>query len=204
MPETPRIEAAAQRSQLVRNALKTARVAHAGQVRNGSGGMAYIEHPKAVAELLAGYGFDEEVLATALLHDVVEDSEITVGQLEALFGPEVAQMVEALSDDESIESYRDRKDEHRQRVVDADGDLLAVYAADKLTNIVTLRRAHDEHGESVRSEFNVPLDLKLDAWSGDVAMLGHEAPELPFLAALEAELSALRDALAVSAPQPGS
>ena len=40
--------------------------------------MPYIEHPVAVAELLAEHGYDEEVLAAALLHDVVEDSETTV------------------------------------------------------------------------------------------------------------------------------
>src|SRR5262249_19544865 len=155
--------------------------AHAGQIRNGSGGMAYVEHPKAVAELLAEHGYGEQILAAALLHDVIEDSEITVEELEGLFGREVAQMVETLSDDESIESYRERKDEHRRRVADADGDLLAVYASDKLANIATLRAAHAEHGDTVRGEFNTPLDLKLDAWTEDVQMLSREAPSLPFL-----------------------
>jgi guanosine-3',5'-bis(diphosphate) 3'-pyrophosphohydrolase len=204
MPDTPRIEAAAQRSQLIRDALKTARVAHAGQVRNGSGGMAYIEHPQAVAELLAAHGYGEQVLAAALLHDVVEDSEITVAELEQLFGPEVAGMVATLSDDESIESYRERKNEHRQRVAGVDGELLAVYAADKLTNIATLRRAHVEHGEAVRGEFKVPLELKLEAWADDLEMLRAEEADVPFLSRLEAELSSLRDALGASAPQPGT
>ena len=53
--------------------------AHAGQIRNGSGGRPYIEHPLAVAELLAAHGFDDAVLAAALLHDVVEDSATEVG-----------------------------------------------------------------------------------------------------------------------------
>jgi guanosine-3',5'-bis(diphosphate) 3'-pyrophosphohydrolase len=204
MPATPRIEAAAERSQLVRDALRTAERAHAGQVRNGSGGMAYIEHPRAVAELLAEHGYDEEALAAALLHDVVEDSEMTVGELRDLFGPRVAAMVAALSDDESIESYRDRKDEHRERVVDAGGDALAVYAADKLTNVSTLHRAHAVQGEEVASEFNMPLELKLDVWGEDLAMLRQEAPDLPFLDRLEEELSALRDELGAPIPRPGA
>jgi (p)ppGpp synthase/HD superfamily hydrolase len=66
-----RIEAAAERSPLVHAALEKARAAHAGQVRNGSGGMPYVEHPIAVAALLDEHGDGEDVLAAALLHDVV-------------------------------------------------------------------------------------------------------------------------------------
>ena len=76
----------------MRDALETAHRAHAGQVRNGSGGMAYMDHPRTVAELLAAEGYPDEVLAAALLHDVVEDSEMTVEDLERLFGPEIAEV----------------------------------------------------------------------------------------------------------------
>ncbi len=202
MPATPRIEAAAQRSHQVRDALETAHRAHAGQVRNGSGGMAYVEHPRGVAELLAEEGFGDEVLAAALLHDVVEDSEMTVGELRDLFGSPIAEIVAALSDDETIESYRDRKDEHRERVRAAGGRALAIYGADKLNNVGNLRRAHAADGSAVEREFNVPLDLKLDVWADDLEMLRREAPELPFLAELETELSGLRDERAAPVPPP--
>ncbi len=62
-------------------ALEKARDAHAGQIRNGSGGMPYVEHPIAVAALLDEHGFGDEILAAALLHDVVEDSETTLDEL---------------------------------------------------------------------------------------------------------------------------
>jgi (p)ppGpp synthase/HD superfamily hydrolase len=202
MPATLRIDTVAQRSQLVRNALEAAHRAHAGQVRNGSGGMAYVEHPRAVAELLAEQGFGDEVLAAALLHDVVEDSEMTVEDLRKLFGSEIAETVAALSDDESIESYRDRKDEHRERVLAAGGDALAIYGADKLSNVSSLHRVHATEGTAVEREFNVPLDLKLDVWADDLAMLQEEAPELPFLETLEAELNGLRAERAALSPPP--
>lgn len=202
MPVTPRIEEAANRSNLVRDALQTAHRAHAGQIRNGSGGMAYVEHPRAVAELLAEQGFGDEVLAAALLHDVVEDSEMTVEDLRKLFGPGIAETVAALSDDESIESYRDRKDEHRERVLAAGGDALAIYGADKLSNLSSLHRVHATEGTAVEREFNVPLDLKLDVWADDLEMLRDEAPELPFLDALEAELNGLRAERAALSPPP--
>ncbi len=60
-----------------------------------------------VAATLAAHDYAEATLAAALLHDVVEDSDTTVEELRAEFGDEIADLVAALSDDESIEDYRD-------------------------------------------------------------------------------------------------
>jgi guanosine-3',5'-bis(diphosphate) 3'-pyrophosphohydrolase len=201
VPPADRIEATAQRSPLVRAALEKARVAHEGQIRNGSGGRPYVEHPMRVAALLDEHDHRQEVLAAALLHDVVEDSETTLEDVRAEFGDEVAGLVGALTDDESIDSYRERKAEHRERVAAADGEAMAIYGADKLTNSRTLRATYAEEGEAVRSEFKVPLELKLDVWEADLGLLREKAPELPFLDELEAELSALRASLEAAAPR---
>jgi (p)ppGpp synthase/HD superfamily hydrolase len=198
-----RIEAAAERFPLVRSALEQARSDHEGQTRNGSGGMPYIEHPKAVAALLDEQGYGEEVLAAALLHDVVEDSETTLDELREKFGEKVAGIVGALTDDESIEEYRQRKAEHRERVAAAVPDAHAIYAADKLTNTRTLRGAYEEEGDSVRDEFKVPLELKTEIWEADLELLREKAPELPFLDDLETELSRLRARLEAPAPPRG-
>ncbi len=204
MAPSPRIEAAAERSQLVREALEQARADHAGQIRNGSGGMPYIEHPIAVADLLDEHGYGDEVLAAALLHDVVEDSETTVAELRERFGDPVAATVAALSDDESIADYRERKREHRDRVAGADGDALAIYGADKLTNVRTLRKALATQGEAVADEFKVPLELKLEAWEADAELLRQLTPELAFLDALGAELSRLAADRAAAALRRGT
>ncbi|MGN6215897.1 MAG: HD domain-containing protein [Solirubrobacterales bacterium] len=175
--------------------MEKARVAHEGQVRNGSGGMPYVEHPVRVAALLDEHGYREEVLAAALLHDVVEDSDTDLDALREEFGQEVAGLVGALTDDESIDSYRERKAEHRERVAAADGEALAIYGADKLTNSSTLRASYAEEGDTVRGEFKVPLELKTEIWEADLELLREKAPELPFLDDLEAALSALRVSL---------
>lgn len=201
---SPRIDAAAERSALVRKALETASAAHEGQVRNGSGGLPYIEHPKMVAERLAAAGYGDEVLAAGLLHDVVEDSDLTVEELRERFGGTVAELVETLTDDESIESYPERKQEHRQRIEAVDGDALAIYAADKLTNSGTLSEALAREGESVAGEFRVPLELKLEIWEADAELLAQLDPGLPFLEDLDAALSRLRAELAVAAPRRGT
>ncbi|HYJ22270.1 MAG TPA: HD domain-containing protein [Solirubrobacterales bacterium] len=200
---SPKIEVAAAESELIGKALETAEAAHAGQTRNGSGGMAYIHHPVAVAELLAAHGFDESTVAAALLHDVVEDSDASVEDIAARFGREVGDLVAALTEDESIEPFERRKDEHRRHVEETGGDALAIYAADKLSNIRVLRRALASEGESAGEEFQVPLDVKERVWADDLEMLRRRAPDLPFVAELAAELEKLREGRATSAgPAP--
>jgi (p)ppGpp synthase/HD superfamily hydrolase len=191
---SPEIEAAAAESELIREALALAERAHAGQVRSGSGGMAYIHHPIAVAELLAEHGYDEETVAAALLHDVVEDSETSVEELAQRFGPPVATLVDTLTDDESIEDYQRRKDEHRSRVEAAGGDAPAIYAADKLSNVRVLRRAYASEGEAAGEEFKAPLDVKMEIWEDDLEMLRQVAA--PFVEDLAGELEELRAARA--------
>jgi (p)ppGpp synthase/HD superfamily hydrolase len=196
-----RIENAAERSPLVRAALEQARSDHEGQVRNGSGGMPYIEHPMRVAALLDEHGFGDEVLAAALLHDVVEDSDTTLDELREKFGGEVAGLVGAMTDDESIDDYRQRKAEHRERLAAAPTEAMAIYGADKLTNVRTLAAAYAEEGDAVREEFKVPVELKLEIWEEDLGLLREKAPELPFLDRLEEGLSSFRASLEAPAPR---
>ena len=203
MSPAERIEAAAERSPLVRSALEQARADHAGQVRNGSGGMPYIEHPITVAARLEERGYRDEVLAAALLHDVIEDSDTDLDQLREKFGGEVAGMVGALTDDQSIDSYRERKAEHRERVAAADGEAMAIYGADKLTNVTTLRAAYEAEGDAIRGEFKVPVELKTEIWEADLELLREKAPEVPFLDDLGEELSRFRACLEAPAQPRG-
>lgn len=200
--DTAPIDAAAARSELIARALAKAGAAHAGQVRSGSGGLPYIEHPRMVAALLARCGYPDPTLAAALLHDVVEDSDTTVADLRAEFGAEIAALVAALSDDESIASYRDRKDEHRARIARVDGDALAIYAADKLSNMTTLHGAITAEGMRVAAEYKVPLRLKLEVWEDDAAMLAEAAPRLALLEPLAGAISRLAADLAAADPRP--
>jgi (p)ppGpp synthase/HD superfamily hydrolase len=176
MTSTPSIDAAVERSGLLRDAIETARLAHAGQLRRGSDGHPYIEHPVAVAELLATCKYDDEILAAALLHDVVEKSEVAMAQLRERFGDGVAEMVEALTEDETIEDYTERKREQRRRVSKSGTDAMAIFAADKLTNVAMLREAYALIGENVSEELAVSLDLKIFVWEEDLEMLFDELP----------------------------
>jgi (p)ppGpp synthase/HD superfamily hydrolase len=200
---SPAIEAAAAESELIGGALEMAEAVHAGQTRRGSGGMAYIHHPVAVAELLAAHGYDEQTVAAALLHDVVEDSEASVEDVAARFGQPVADLVAALTEDESIEPFERRKEAHRRHAAEVGGDALAIYAADKLSNIRVLRRSLASEGEAAGEEFEVPLEAKEAVWAADLEMLRRTVPGLPFVDDLAAELAKLREARATSSPSSG-
>lgn len=200
--DTAPIDAAAARSELVARALAKASAEHAGQVRNGSRGLPYIEHPRMVAATLAERGYGDEVLAAALLHDVVEDSDTTVEELRGEFGAEIAALVAVLSDDESIEDYRRRKDEHRARVAGAGGEALPIYAADKLANMTTLHAAIEAEGIKVADEYETPLGLKLEVWEADAAMLAAAAPQLSLLGPLASAINRLAADLGAADPHP--
>ena len=88
-------------------AVQLATEAHAGQKYDGK---PYVLHPLRVAARAEAEGYDEALVVAAILHDVVEDTDVTVEQIEDTFGFRVAGIVEAVSrrDDESYEAFIDR------------------------------------------------------------------------------------------------
>lgn len=177
-----RIDSKAERSALVRGALSVARRAHAGQFRQtGCDEIPFIDHSLAVAELLAGQNYPDEVLAAGLLHDVLEHADIGLDALRSRFGDEVAAMVEALTEDPAIEDYEERKREHRERVAAAGPEARAIFAADKATNVAVLREAYEVLGEGVDEDMPVSLDVKILVWEFDLEMLFAESPGAPLV-----------------------
>jgi GTP pyrophosphokinase len=80
---------------LLRRAHATAANAHEGQVRKT--GDPYITHPTTVAYMLAQYGLDSDTLAAALLHDTVEDTPLTLMEVEQTFGQDIAQLIDGVT-----------------------------------------------------------------------------------------------------------
>lgn len=89
---------------LVLDAAAFAAEKHRRQRRKDADATPYINHPLALATILAREGgvSDAEVIAAALLHDTMEDTETTPAELEARFGPNVAGMVAEVTDDKSL------------------------------------------------------------------------------------------------------
>ncbi|HEY7456502.1 MAG TPA: HD domain-containing protein [Solirubrobacterales bacterium] len=167
-----RIESKAERSALVRGALSVARRTHAGEVRQtGSEEIPFIEHLLAVGELLALQNYRDEVLAAGLLHDALEHTEADPELLRGRFGDEVLALVEAMTEDATIEDYQERKKEHRERVAAVGAEARAIFAADKAANVAVLRQAYEVLGEAVDQDLPVSLDMKILVWEFDLEML---------------------------------
>jgi guanosine-3',5'-bis(diphosphate) 3'-pyrophosphohydrolase len=81
--------------ELLRRAYDTAVEAHQGQVRKT--GDPYITHPVAVAHMLAQYGLDADTIAAAFLHDTIEDTPLTLAQVEQDFGKDIAQLIDGVT-----------------------------------------------------------------------------------------------------------
>jgi (p)ppGpp synthase/HD superfamily hydrolase len=179
------------RSGLLAGALELASNAHADQVRKD--GSPFIGHPRAVGEILERSGFDEDVLAAALLHDVVEDSEIQAAEIEDRFGARIAALVAAMTEDPGIENYHERKRAQRDQVEAAGADAVAIYAADKLANIRDTRRAYEREGEAIGGRFQVPLNERIAIWREDLEMASRLERQLPYLRELRYELESLEE-----------
>jgi (p)ppGpp synthase/HD superfamily hydrolase len=153
----------------------------------------FILHPLEVAVLLRNRGFGDEVVAAGLLHDVVEDTGATIDEIRARFGDRVADLVEACSDDASIEDYGERKAALRTQVAGAGTDAQAIYAADKVTKARELRSKAVREGD----QFD---EAKLRHYEESLEMLEHHTPDLPLVRQLRFELWALRT---LPPPSPG-
>ena len=123
---------------LTQGAVEFARERHAGQQR-AADGASFVLHPLEVASMLDRSHYPDHVVAAAVLHDVLEDTDAQRSELEARFGPEVSDLVALVSDDSSIPGEEARKDDVRERVRSAGGYAPVVYAADKVSKVRELR-----------------------------------------------------------------
>jgi GTP pyrophosphokinase len=125
----------------IERAYRFAAAHHEGQKRLS--GEDFIEHPLAVAQVLADLGLDTTTLEAGLLHDTVEDTDVSLTELEDEFGSEVARIVDGLTKLDSI-TFRSREHEQaenvRKMIVAMAGDIrvLLIKLADRLHNMRTL------------------------------------------------------------------
>jgi guanosine-3',5'-bis(diphosphate) 3'-pyrophosphohydrolase len=150
---------------LLERALRVAAVAHQQQTRKASG-VPYITHPIAVAMLLQRHGFtDEQTLAAALLHDVVEDTPVTIEELSKEFPDPVLELVAHLTEVKLDEfgrkrPWEDRKRDHLAHIRSAPLAARAIALADKLHNLRTMAFDLDE-GRELTDRFNTSFDRLL-------------------------------------------
>jgi len=120
--------------------------AHGSQTR--ASGDPYFSHPVEVAGLLTRYRLDTNTIVTALLHDVVEDTPVTLDEIEKVFGPQVARLVDGVTKLSRLEHLSDRAkqaENFRKLVLAMSEDIrvLLVKLADRLHNMRTLKHVRD-------------------------------------------------------------
>ena len=126
--------------ELVVEALEFAARMHADQRRKGASGAPYINHPIAVMGLLHRAGVREEtVLAAALLHDTVEDTEASHEELVARFGEPVAAIVAEVTDDKGL-AQAERKQKQIDEAPHLSAEARLLKLADKTANLTDLLR----------------------------------------------------------------
>jgi (p)ppGpp synthase/HD superfamily hydrolase len=163
---------------------------HAGQLR-ASVQAPFIHHPEQVAELVVEAGGSNAMVAAALLHDLLEDTPMEAGEIEAEFGAEVAGLVQDLSDDPAIDDYEERKAALREQVRRAGDGAVVIYAADKLANAGDLRAALASDGRVAESRLKVSFGARVRIWREDVAMCRRVLGAHELCDRLDRELDAL-------------
>jgi (p)ppGpp synthase/HD superfamily hydrolase len=141
---------------LIEKAMRIAVLAHQGQKRK-LGGLPYIVHPFMVALKLAKYNFPDEVIAGALVHDLLEDTDFSEEELKKELGKKVFEIVKAVTQDESL-PWEEKKRKYIENIKQASKEAKAVAVADKIHNLESLLIGYKEQGPKVWEKFTKGRD----------------------------------------------
>lgn len=147
-------------AEILRATLFAAR-AHAGQTRKGAAAEPYVNHVIEVAEILAAHGAPLPVVLAGLLHDTVEDTEVTHADLVATFGAEVAGLVAEATDDTSLPKDI-RKGLQVSQAPKKSAGAKQLKLADKISNLVAI-------AESPPANWIHARRVEYVGWAGRVA-----------------------------------
>lgn len=144
-------------TELIDKAIIFATKAHAGTSRKGKT-CPYIVHPLEVVSIIATMSEDQALLAAGVLHDTVEDCNVTIEEIEREFGKNVAHLVNNETDKAATNvpenaEWKERKKITLQRIADAERDSKIVALGDKLSNMRAIARDYDTIGEKLWERF---------------------------------------------------
>ncbi len=146
---------------MVRRAAEFAAKAHEGAVRKGST-IPYIVHPRETAVIVSGITDDPEVIAAALLHDVMEDAHVGYEELRTLFGQRIADLVRGESEDKS-KTWKERKQATIEHMKTACYKEKLICLGDKVSNLRSMAADQLAQGDSMWLKFR-EKDKNMHAW----------------------------------------
>lgn len=148
------------KSNVIFDAVLFATRAHTGHCRKGSAKIPYIIHPLGVAKILIEYSLPDHVIVAGVLHDTVEDTYTTLGQIRKKFGAKVAGLVAGASEPHKSDTWEERKRHTLTHLRKAPADLLHVVCADKLDNVRSMVQDYGKVGEKLFDRFNQPKPMQ--------------------------------------------
>ena len=154
--------------ELVSEAIAFAVKAHDGMRRKKSESP-YVLHPMEAAVIVGTMSEDQNLIAAAALHDVVEDAGVSIEEIEEKFGRRVRELVESETEDKRAElppsdTWRIRKEESLSVLRSTDDiDVLMLWMGDKLSNMRSIYRDWKVEGDAMWQRFN-QKDVKQQAW----------------------------------------
>lgn len=140
------------RKNQIEEAIEVAAEAHQGQYRKGTH-TPYITHPYAVGLILMEAGCTEAVIIAGILHDTVEDTDLTLKFIRERFGDAIADIVDGCSENKALR-WRARKTERIEALRTATPEVCIVTCADKLHNLRTIISEYDVIGDAVWDRFH--------------------------------------------------
>src|SRR3989339_205196 len=142
---------------LIFKAIEIATKTHAGQFRKSTR-IPYIVHPLNVAKILATNNATTEQIIAGILHDTVEDTELTLQEIKNQFGNNIAEIVEGCSEPNKDDTWENRKQHTIKFLKTAYFDIKIVSCADKLNNITDMNDDYLILGEEFWNRFNSSKD----------------------------------------------
>lgn len=166
-------------------AINFAATAHETQVRKMSGNH-YIVHPFGVLEIVRTITDDPEVQMAAVLHDTVEDTEVSLADIGKEFSPRTAFLVRGVTKDDTIEDWRERNQAYLEFLAgEAEDGSVLIALADKIHNISDMIESFGLYGEAMWAKFSAKGNDQL-WWYNSVLAIGKERlPGCPLNSQLE-------------------
>jgi len=151
--------AKANRLGIIERAAALAARGHKEQIRKHDN-VPYVVHPFMVSRILTKHGFADEVIAAGLVHDVLEDTDISKEAIKKECGEEVLSIVEGLSEDKNLE-WDDRKRGYIELVRKGSDEIKAVSCADKVHNMTNMLHAYSKMGNELWTRFSRSKEKRL-------------------------------------------
>jgi len=134
-------------------AIDFATKAHAGQFRKGTT-IPYITHPTGVSKILTEYKCTNKIVIAGILHDTIENTEVTYEEIKDKFGYYIAELVKNVTESDRSLPWRERKENKIKQLREEGYDVLLIACADKLDNIRAIRSDFSQLGEKLWKRFN--------------------------------------------------